>query len=55
MVDMEKSEEIQLGILLVLFGGFILISSSSFPMNFEFGIMLIGLAIGVVGAIRPGE
>jgi hypothetical protein len=52
---MKKETELQLGILLVLFGGFILISSSELPMNFEFGIMLIGLAVGVVGALRPGE
>lgn len=52
---MKKETEVQLGILLVLFGGFILISTSSLPMDFEFGIMLIGLAVGVVGALRPGE
>lgn len=50
---MNKEVEVQLGILLVLFGGFILISRSSLPMNFEFGIMLVGLAVGVVGALRP--
>ncbi|WP_211311724.1 hypothetical protein [Halarchaeum salinum] len=51
---MGKTEEIQLGILLVLFGGFILIdANSSLPMALEFGIMVIGLGIGVVGAIRP--
>ncbi|SEV92096.1 hypothetical protein [Halobacterium jilantaiense] len=52
---MNKQIEVELGILLVLFGGFILVSSSSLPMDFEFGIMLIGLAVGVVGALRPGE
>ncbi len=51
---MEQTAEIQFGILLVLFGGFILVdTNSSLPMNVEFLIMVIGLFIGLDGVINP--
>lgn len=51
---MEQTDEVQLGILLVLFGGFILIDTNSrLPLGFEFLIMVFGLLIGTIGAIYP--
>jgi len=51
---MEQTDEVQLGILLVLFGGFILIdTNSSLPLGFEFLIMVFGLLIGIIGANYP--
>jgi len=50
---MEQIAEIQLGILFVLFGGFILVDpNSSLPLGFHFLIMVIGLFIGIDGALN---
>lgn len=49
---MEAEAKLQLGILLVLFGGFFLVDmNSSLPFGTEFLIMLLGLFIGIVGAL----
>lgn len=45
---------IQIGMLLVLFGGFILVDADSTLFGLEFYIMLAGLGTGLVGAV-PNE
>jgi hypothetical protein len=50
---METAEHIQLGILLELFGGFVLVdANSTLPLGLEFVLMATGLLVGVLGATR---
>jgi len=50
---MEQLAEIQLGILFVLFGGFILVDpNSTLPIGLDFLIMVIGVFVGIDGGIN---
>ena len=51
---MERTVAVQLGILLVLFGGFFLVdANSSLPLGLDVVTMFVGLSFGVFGACRP--
>ena len=51
---MERENWIQLGILFVLFGGFILVdTNSSLPFGLDFLLMCTGLMIGILGVVPP--
>ena len=52
----QSTKNLLLGILLILFGGFILVDpASSLPFGLEFICMLLGLLIGAVGYFGPDK
>ena len=51
---MDRANWLRLGILVVLFGGFILVdTNSSLPFRLGFLLMCVGLWLGVMGLIPP--
>jgi hypothetical protein len=51
---MERDNWMRLGILFVLYGGFIMVdTNSSLPFGLDFLLMCLGLVLGIVGAVPP--
>lgn len=52
----QSTKNLLFGILLVLFGGAILVDpASSFPFGLEFWCMVLGLIMGLVGYFGPDK
>jgi len=51
---MDRADWMRLGILLVLFGGFILVdTNSSLPFRLGLLLMCVGLVLGLIGVVPP--